>query len=68
MEQGQEGQADTEPAAGEAPLAEATNDNDAGSGGWQEQGCAAAPRSSVVLPRMAFLPRLRSWLLTSPTT
>jgi hypothetical protein len=42
--QGQDGQADTEPAAGEAPLAEATNDNDAGSEAGKNKARAARPQ------------------------
>jgi len=41
---GQDGQADTEPAAGEAPLAEATNDNDAGSEAGKNKVRAARPQ------------------------
>ncbi|KAJ6034629.1 hypothetical protein N7460_008804 [Penicillium canescens] len=41
---GQDGQADTEPAAGEAPLAEATNDNDAGSEAGKNKARAARPQ------------------------
>ncbi|KAJ6070426.1 hypothetical protein N7467_011745 [Penicillium canescens] len=41
---GQDSQADTEPAAGEAPLAEATNDNDAGSEAGKNKARAARPQ------------------------
>jgi hypothetical protein len=42
--QGQDGQAETEPAAGEAPLAESTNDTDAGSEAGKSKTRAARPQ------------------------